>query len=160
MGLKEFTVTLNEEKRFELSIKLIKLGLPIWNEYAIKKKRLEYVDTVVGMHHKVDRKIITRVLETADNLKKKKSIQNELQKLKDDFNDPIVALQDLDWKIPKHIELIFYSAYNLTEKMNGKSKTSFGDEQLYLVINQICNGLSTSKKINFNQINEILKKFK
>lgn len=160
MALKEYIETLSEDKRIDLAIELLELGLPIWNEYSSKKQKLEYVDTVVGMAHSVDREIINRVLDTSKRWKNKGVISKDLEQLNVDFDDPIVALQDLDWEIPENIQLIFYSAYNLVGKMNGETKTLFGDEQLYLVINQIVDGLTKSGNFSFDQINSIISKYK
>lgn len=160
MGLKEYTESLTENKRILLAVELIERLLPIWNEFSNKRKNIEYVDTVVGMAHSVDKKIIELTINLVkkwingdvDNLEK--ALLNEW------YSDPIVALQDLDWEIPENIQLIFYSAHNLLGKINGETKTIFGDEQLYLVINQSIDAILKSGLMSDNQIKELLEKYK
>ncbi len=65
MALDKFIESIPELKRYELVIELLILALPIWKEYTKEKRVLEYTDTVVGMHHKVDRKIIERAILVA-----------------------------------------------------------------------------------------------
>ncbi|MGB0870596.1 MAG: hypothetical protein ACPGSD_13445 [Flavobacteriales bacterium] len=156
MSLKKYTASLTEKHRFGFAIELIEKLLPIWNDFSKIKKNLEYIDTVVVMYHVVDKNIIERTIKLA-----KKWIDNEFdhkehQSLNSCFSDPIVALQDLDWEIPENIQLIFYSAYNLLIKLNGETKTIFGDEQLHLVINQAIDSIFLSELMTENELREFM----
>jgi len=160
MSLKEYTKSITETKRILLAIELIERLLPIWNEFSNKRKNLEYIDTVVGMDHSVDKEIISRIINLSKNWISGDLDKKEQAKLNEWYSDPIVAMQDLDWEIPENIQLIFYSGYNLLRKINGETKTIFGDEQLYLVINQAIDAILKSNLLSKNEINEILKKHK
>jgi hypothetical protein len=160
MGLKEYTESLTENNRIHLAIKLIERLLPVWNEFSNNRKNLEYVDTVVGMAHSVDKEIIQLTVNLAKKWINGDADNFEKTKLNEWYSDPIVALQDLDWEIPENIQLIFYSAYNLLGKFNGETKTIFGDEQLYLVINQAVDAILKSNLMTDRDINELLNKHK
>ena len=76
MTLEKRIEKLPEKRQLKLAIKFLEIGLPIWTEFA-KNNRLEYADTVVGMHHKIDYKIAEKVIELAkkaigENFKKHK----------------------------------------------------------------------------------------
>ncbi len=160
MSLKEYTAALTEKQRFNLAIELIEQLLPIWNDFSSNKKNLEYVDTVVAMYHSVDKEIIERTTKLAKKWIDNESDKKELQRLNNWFSDPIVALQDFDWEIPENIQLIFYSAHNLLGKLNGETKTIFGDEQLYLAINQAIDSIIKSGLMTENEIKELMEKHK
>src|SRR5690606_31700188 len=101
----------NKYQRFGFTLKLIELMLPLWDQYAAEKYSLYYIDSVVGMHHKVKADLINRTFEIG-----KKSLMEDLKvpeliALSDDYGDPIVAIQDMDWEIPREIEWLFYASY-------------------------------------------------
>ena len=142
-------------KRLDLAIRLTKLALPIWEKYADENK-LTYRDTVVGMHHSVDRNLLKETVgfvEQDFHLKKEERI---FFKLKAQFDDPIVALQDMDWELPDEIQNIFYSIYNLLEAYCGKSYTSFGDLTIYVSINQAIDALETSGRLTVDELRGII----
>ena len=135
MTLEKRIEKLPEKRQLELAIKFLEIGLPIWTEFA-KNNRLEYTDTVVGMHHVIDYKIVEKAIELA-----KKTIDENFKKhkvsiLQEEYLEPITALQDLDWEIPEEPKLVFYSAHNLVEKLAGKEKTVFNELTIYVSINQ------------------------
>ena len=160
MTLEEFIESLDEKRQYELAIELTKKALPIWDAYAISNK-LEYVDTVVGMHHTVQKYILLRTLDTVQkeilnpNTQKKK-----IKQLREEFSDPIVAMQDLDWELPYCVERVFYSIRNLLDKLSGQNITVFDESQIYVVINQAIDALYKEKILTENEIKEILNKYK
>ena len=160
MTLKEYINTLNEQKQFNLALELTERTLPIWNEYA-KSNKLEYIDTVVGMHHKVDQELLIRTIQTVRNeLETPKSQGRQISQLQKEFSDPIVAMQDLDWELPYSVEKTFYAIRNLLEKLCGQETTVFDEPQIYVVINQAIDALSESRLMSDDEIKEILNKYK
>jgi hypothetical protein len=159
MALNEYMAKLTDKVRYEVVIELLTLSLPIWEKYVDKVKVLEYTDTVVGMHHKVDHKIIEESIELSKSKLTQSLDSKRLKKIQDDFSDPVVALQDLDWELPYCEESIFYAAYNLIEKLSGKEKSTFDDELLYLVSNQTIDALTKAELYSFDEIKNTLKKF-
>jgi hypothetical protein len=65
MTFQEFANSLPKEKQFELALKLTKLRLPIWDNFADKNK-LSYRDIVVGLTHTVDRKLLQNTIDTVE----------------------------------------------------------------------------------------------
>jgi len=63
MTLKEFISTLEESSQYDLALTLTNNTLSIWDSYA-KRNKLEYVNTVVVIHHLVKKDILKRTLET------------------------------------------------------------------------------------------------
>ena len=161
MSLQDFYSLLPEKKQYELSIKLLQISIPIWNDFSNKKTNLEYVDTVVGMEHKVAKDIIQRTLDVAlKEISKPKSKTIEITNLKNEYRDPIVSLQDWDWEIPESVQLIFYSANNLIESLSGKKETFNGETMIYISANQSIDAITREKIKTFSEINSFLKENK
>lgn len=162
MTLEKRIEQLPENKQIELAIKFLEIGLPIWTEFA-KNNGLEYSDTVVGMHHKIDDKIVEKAIELAKRtIDKKNTLLNAFKKhrisiLQEEYLEPLTALQDLDWEIPEEPKLIFYSTHNLLEKLAGKEKTVFNELTIYVSINQSIDAIQRKDIISTDEIKKILK---
>ncbi|MFW5871847.1 MAG: hypothetical protein ACOCUT_01950, partial [bacterium] len=127
MTLKEFIETLDKQTQYDLALTLTERTLIIWDNYA-KENKLEYVDTVVGMHHIVDKDILSRTLKTIRHeLTNPGTQQKQINKLRDEYDDPIIAMQDLDWELPYPVEKTFYATRNLLDKINGQETTVFDE---------------------------------
>ncbi len=165
MGLKELVNSLSERKQFELAIQLINIGLPIWDRYS-EKNVLEYKDTVVGLHHKVNPKLLWNTLTMVLDFLNQNTLtqfikgKDRLFTIRERFDDPKVALQDLDWVLPREVEAIFYSVLNLLDTCIGDKTTVFGEVTLYVSISQAIEGIEISNILSFDEINAILKAFK
>jgi hypothetical protein len=164
MSLKDYIANLPKPKQFQLAVKLTRLALPIWENYA-DKNELSYRDTVVGLHHSVDRELLSNSIEAVDRYlspKDPESIdkcKSRLIDLHEQFLDPKVALQDFDWELPEEVQKTFYAVYNLVESIIGKEQTVFNESTIYVAINQAADALETSKTLTFGEINEILEEF-
>lgn len=156
MPLDSFVASLTETQRYRIAIDLIERLYPVWDEFAHNQSNLEYIDTVVGMEHSVDKDIVKRTVLLAKNWMDGRCDKMELELINDMYTDPIISLQDEDWEIDHTIELIFYSVYNLMRKVNGVEKSLFGEEQLYLVINQAADALLQSNSMTVDEINSLL----
>ena len=86
--------------------------------------------------------------------------KKKLFDLNNQFLDPIIAIEDDDWKLPDDVLKIFYAVYNLIEAFSGRDKTVFGDSSIYISINQAIDSLETSKTLTEEEIKEILDKYK
>jgi hypothetical protein len=157
MTLRKFIDSLPKNKQFELAIELIKKGLSVWEEYATDE-RLTYNDTVVGMRHTIDKKLLKRTVDSVDAFIKKQQFGREemtkkkLAALNEEFLEPIAALQDLDWKVPHEIERIFYAVYNLYNAGKGIEITVFGETSIYVAINQAIDALESSGHMSFEEL--------
>jgi len=159
MTLKKITETLNEQSQFKLALDLVEKALPIWKNYAAFNK-LAYQDSVTGMHHVVRKDILHRALEALrKELTNPESQATEIEGLREEFSDPIVAMQDFDWELPYPVERTFYALRNLLDKAAGQNCTSFGESQIYLVINQAIDALEKAKVLSESEIRAVFKKY-
>ena len=151
---------LPEIKQFQLALRFIKLALPIWEKYS-RENELSYRDTVVGLSHKVDRKLLMNsvlAIENYHQLSKLGKLINgkkDLMRLRVQFDDPVVALQDNDWVLPDEISKVFYSVYNLMGVTINKGK-GIRESLIYISINQSIVALVSSGSQTYDQINLIL----
>jgi hypothetical protein len=161
MTLEEHIENLPKDKQFDIAIRLTKLSLPIWDKYA-GKNELTYRDTVVGLHHFLDRVILKNTIDAVEkyistNMISKVIIKNtDLLSLSRQFSDPIVALQDIDWELPNEVEKTFYAVHNLLDAALGKEMTAFNESTIYVTINQAIDALDSSKTMTEEEIRKVL----
>jgi hypothetical protein len=162
MALKDFLNRLSKDKKHTIAIMFIELALPIWDHHA-DKSELSYRDTVVGLTHVIDRKLLANCLGAAKDYLNSNLAENFLKKKKekllflyDELREPVVALQDGDWDLPYEVEITFYSVYNLIRSLKGEENTVFDEPTIYVSINQAVDALTTSRVLTFDEINEML----
>lgn len=162
MALKDFLNRLSKDKQHTIAIMFIELALPIWDHHA-DKSELSYRDTVVGLTHVIDRKLLANCLgaasdylnsNLAENLLKRK--KNKLHFFHDELLEPVVALQDGDWDLPYEVKITLYSVYNLICSLTGEENTVFDEPTIYVSINQAADALTTAQVLTFNELNEML----
>ena len=85
-----------------------------------------------------------------------KSQTHEIVLIRQELSDPIVALQDLDWELPKPVEMSFYAIRN---RIDGQETTVFNEPQLFVVVNQAIEALMLINAINETEISEIFEKY-
>jgi hypothetical protein len=155
MDLKEYCYSITKEELFNLTNRICDAALPIWQEYAANNE-LTYRDTVVGLSHTVNANLLynsiafckTETFESAAG----KPILNDLY---EEFRDPIVALQDSDWKLTYSVETVFYAVYNLLRGLrDGVSYT--GELIHYTSVNQAADALETSGLMTIEEIKKII----
>jgi len=111
---------------------------------------------VVGLTHSVDKSLLTKtIISVEEHLSSNKS-KEILFNLREQFDDPIVALQDTDWELPGEVQRTFYSVFNLLEACLGNTENSFGDLTIYVSINQAIDALDISKTLTFEEIKEMI----
>ncbi len=157
--------SLPKDGQFKIAIRLTKLALPIWENYA-DKNSLTYRDTVIGLTHTVEKKILKDTIDAVEKylnsnkIEKFIGVKSELTEIRRQFDDPIVALQDTDWELPNEVQKTFYAVYNLIDYLLGKEKTVFDESTIYVSINQAVDALETSKTLTFDEISKILDEIK
>jgi hypothetical protein len=163
MTLQKYTDSLSKEKQFNLAIKLTKLALPIWEHYVGYKKH-RYRDSVVGLKHSVNRELLKDSIESAEFFFNSDHQNSELREklllLYAQFEDPVIAIQDDDWKLPDNVLNTFYSVYNLLEAMLVIDRSTLDDSAISVSINQAIDALESSKTLTSDEINGILDNFK
>ena len=86
--------------------------------------------------------------------------KGKLLKLRSQFEDPVIALQDSDWELPDDVLKAFYATYNLIQVVLGEDLAVFGDSTLYLSINQAADALQSSNTMTLARINDLLLEIK
>ena len=156
MSLKEFIELLDEQRQYKLAIGLLEKALPVWDNYAGSNK-LEYIDSVVGMYHLVEEDILSRTLAVIKSeLANPRTRLRQIEELREEFSDPIVALQDLDWELPYPVEKTFYAVQNLLDKLSGEDITVFGEPLIYVVISQVVDSLIEAKIMTNEEIRDFM----
>jgi len=162
MTLQEYTESLSEFKQLKLAIALTKQTLSIWEQYANLHK-LTYVDNITATTHNISQQLLSETIIEVEHyyiLNKPHMLldeQEKLLKLSKQFTEPIVAIQNLEWKLPDEVLKTFYAVYNLLETVIGEKKTTFGDSTIYVSINQAIDALDSSKTLTEQQIKKFLK---
>jgi hypothetical protein len=165
MTLQEFIQSLDVNKQLELTIKLAKLILPVWEKYALNNS-LSYYDSVAGLKHSVNKNLLFETIMEiescfrADNSCALLTGNEKLIKLYKEFQDPVVALQDSDWELYDEAEKCFYSVYNLLEYVICSKQNNNDESTLYVSINQAIDALETSGTMKPDEIKYILQEFK
>ena len=161
MTLQEYIDSLPKDKQLVIAIHFVKLALPIWTDYA-DKNVLKYNDTVVGMMHIVNKKILSKSIDAIEDFINQRVIdgKDKIIKLSKQFDDPITALQDSDWELPYEVERVFYSVCNLIRFVLGEEKTVFDESMIYVSINQAADALESSGTMTFKELNKILSDIK
>lgn len=72
------------------------------------------------------------------------------------FSDPIIALQDDDWNLPKDVENVFYGVYNILNAALGEEMTIFGESTIYISINQALTALDFSGQIATEELEAMM----
>jgi hypothetical protein len=111
-----------------VQLALCRHALGVWEAYLQRYGPVEYVDSVVGLHHCVDsalpRDALASVVAGAEGADVARR-----------YLEPIAALQDDDLELPGHIELAYYAIYNLF-----RSAVEGAAIDAWLIVNQALAG--------------------
>jgi len=160
MDLLQKVENLEEEKQIRLAVSLLKLCLPIW--YEFNSNSVQYVDSVVGMTHAINKNLIEETIILAEKSLKCntgtefKKIEVKLKSKKSEFLEHIVSVSDNDLRLPAHVDLILNSASNLVNKLLGENLSIQGEPMIYISINQSIDVLLKSNKMNIEDINSLM----
>jgi hypothetical protein len=114
------------------------------------------------MKHNIHKGLLTETVDAVEEYIKTHRIirvmngKSRQMSLLKQFEDPVIALQDMDWKLPDEVQKTFYAIYNLLEASIGKEQTTFNEPTIYISINQAIDALETSKEMTFEEINKQL----
>ena len=157
MTLQEYIDSLPKDEQFQLAIKLTRLSFPVWSNYADRNK-LTYRDSVVGMTHIVDRNLLQRSVDIAEEyvssgvIKKNIIGKNKLSEIYMEFREPVVGLQDTDWELPEEVLNVFYATYNIVRAVLGQKIVGSDEPCIYISISQAINALEESKTLTLDEI--------
>lgn len=160
MDLLQKVENLEEEKQIRLAVSLLKLCIPIWDQF--NSSSVQYVDSVVGMTHAVSKYLMEETIILAEKSLKCntgtefKKIEVKLKSKKSEFLELIVSLSDKDLELPEQIALILNSASNLVNKLLGENLSIQKEPMIYLSINQSIDVLLKSNKMNIEDINSLM----
>lgn len=102
-------LALDRGRRCQAHVHVCRHALGVWEAYAHDHAPFEYVDSVVGMLHRVDTTLPRDAFESVRASGDRLSIAYRYQ-------EPIAALQDQDLELPSHIEFAYYAIYNLFQR--------------------------------------------
>ncbi|MEE9349190.1 MAG: hypothetical protein V3U80_04020 [Flavobacteriaceae bacterium] len=150
MTLKNYIENLTKKNQIEIALKLISIALPIWTKFAINNK-LSYTESVTGTHQTIKGNLLEKALQTVNQeFKNPNSKQNDLKILFDTFTEPITAIQDNDWDLPKEVSLVFYAIYNLLIAIKDHELS------LHISINQACDAILKAELLSSKALKELL----
>ena len=161
MTLQQYCNSLPKSKQFKLAITLINHVLPVWSNFAADNT-LSYRDSIVGLIHTVPPTLLEDTVKEVREyfsrapLSKVFTDQTKLFKLYSYFDDPITALQDMDWELPEAVVKTFYAVYNLLGSIVENELTAFNDPRIYVSINQAIDAIETAGLLTEIQVREIL----
>jgi hypothetical protein len=155
MDLKEYCYSLESGELLTLALRLCDKAYPIWSDYC-KTSNLTYRDTVVGMSHTIEERLLSDALSLSHPLQTATgSFSKEQAILMEEFLEPITALEDDDWLLPRPVERVFFAVYNLLYGFKEK-KNSFDELIHYLSVNQAVEALYTSEILTVDQIRALI----
>ena len=132
MNIQEKFLALNRDQKRIVHLALCRHALGAWSTYCLQHPGLAYVETVCGTHQTIDTSLPQRAFAAVESNVPDPSILT-------DYQEPMAALQDIDWEPPEHIEYAYYSIYNLYHRYHGDN-----DIDDWLIVNQ---SLSSIKNI-------------
>lgn len=166
MTLEEIVAALPEQVKVKLGIHFLEIGLPIWEKFAKESgDNLSYYAFMLGMET-VKPQIINSSIQLAKQWisPQSSSLQEELKpylkKLVDRFSMHLLGIKDWELELDPHPKLIFYSALNLLDYINGKTSTFSNESTIYVSINQSIDAIVKAKLLTWDEVNGILKNYK
>jgi hypothetical protein len=109
MHLKEKFLSLTPAERRQVHFSLCRKALAVWSDWSSQKKRLQYVDGVVGLSHNVDFALPSDAFSAAARGRDASNVAKR-------YLEPITAMQDVDLELPREITFAYYSIHNLFNK--------------------------------------------
>jgi hypothetical protein len=97
---------LDGTSRCAVQLALCRHALGVWEAYLGGYGPVEYVDSVVGLHHSIDSALPRDALASVEVGVDRAGVGQR-------YLEPIAALQDDDLELPDHVELAYYAIYNL-----------------------------------------------
>ena len=140
-----------------IAIKLINLGIPVWDEYY-KTNKIEYIDSVVGLYHKTKKSLPSRIINTSRKLLKEKNklrifyYKFKIRRLYKEILEPSVALIDDDFTLPENVYSFFKGVYYLNDSLVKLNKSEQYQTSLELSIK---NSIETLIEANLKSKEEI-----
>jgi hypothetical protein len=164
LTLEDHIASLQPEQQWQIAWEMASAALPIWEAYA-REGRLGYLDSAVGMAHQVAPDLLARALAEAKVLVDTPEMDSlphgagRMHALQAEFRDPVSALQDMDWKLPAPVQLVFYAVSNLVDALAGQAKTVLSASTHYVVVNQAVDALQQTGLLQEEAIRAILYQF-
>jgi hypothetical protein len=161
--LRQFFISgLSEKKQFILAIKLLKLALSIWENYADKNK-LFFFHSHNNQKHTVKKNLLRETVEFVERfyntsnfqLSAKNIIKNV--ELETQFLDLEEAITNSDWELPEEVFFTFNAVSILIQTVSEIKLINYSDEiSFYASINQAIVALETSGTLGTEEINGIV----
>lgn len=119
MSLKELAQRFNqlpESGKKQVHRHVCWMTLLAWQRFANQIQEINYVDSVVGMAHKMDLGLPFDAFDVIFNPLAPAIRRERIAALKERYLEPLSALQDGDLELPNQIEPGYYAIYNAFAK--------------------------------------------
>jgi len=155
MIFEEYCETLDEQKLAAIAISLCEVALFNWDHYT-KNNKLRYKDTIAALYHEVRPQLLADTLAEVKNIYSNAGqSQTQINKLLNEFTDPLVAIDDNDWSLPNKVQKSFQSIYHLACGVEVK-RVVFGELTHYLAINQAIEAIEEGNLLSETEIRALI----
>jgi hypothetical protein len=160
---KETVTKIPPLKQLDVAVAFTKLALPIWDDYAKVESNLTFTEEGPWpVLHTVDKNLLRDTIEAVEEfLKLDRHVipqvgNAKLSGLDDLFFKPMVCLQWMEWELPDPVCKTFYAVHNLLNFILNDAKNQEGESTIFVSINQSVDALTSSKKMTFDEVFNII----
>ena len=104
--LAEQFLSLSADQKRTVHLLLCENALQRWLDFAARRGRIRYTESVCGTNHVVDSKLPEDAFRSA-------RAGQDLARVDERYGEPITAMQDFDLEFPGPVEYAYYAVYNL-----------------------------------------------
>ncbi len=162
MSLDRYINSLRKPDQFQVAIKLIRLAMPIWEEYVIAEDQKEaeyifYYGSAVGNKYHVHQQLLQRTVDEVEkyvyaNFDPAAYGARKFENLKEEWWSAIRGLEwEEDWYVKEEVKLLIFAVHNLLEAAMGKNQTTFKESFIYVTVNQSIDSLTCSKRMTLEE---------
>ncbi|MFX0101232.1 MAG: hypothetical protein ACFFCS_16785 [Candidatus Hodarchaeota archaeon] len=167
--LEDFCNSLPDNAQVAIGIRLIKLILPVWEDYMVKhpeqlKRANELIkkeNYVQGGAHKIEIDLPRLALEEVETSLGSGASLGENKRLKSYMATFMEPLTNSSWEdmLPDSIQLVFTSVWNVITFLIFRRVTESNETHIYVAINQACDVILREKLLSKVELEEILLEF-
>lgn len=162
MSLDRYINSLRKPEQFAVAIKLVRLAMPLWEEYVMQESSKEddyiyYYGNALGEKYLVEIKLLQRIVNEVEKYVNTDFNPTHYEAHKfESLNEELwIGLRGLqweeEWSVPKEVKLLVFSISNLLEATMGKDQTRYKESYIYVSVNQSVDSLVTSKRMTLRE---------
>ncbi len=168
--LDEYCNSLPEHAQIAMSMRLIEIALPLWEEYVKKHPdELANVNALITQGHRVHgglAKIAESLprsalheLQTMIAEKKDLNRSSSLKRYLATFMEPLTN-PGWDDVLPLSVRLVFTAVWNLLTYVLYTQKNQEGETHIYIAVNQACDAILREKLLSQNDLESVIQEYK